>query len=30
LNIVKKLNIEVYGNNKGISKFLSIVNKWGH
>jgi hypothetical protein len=27
LNIVKKLNIEVYGNNKGISKFLSIVNK---
>jgi hypothetical protein len=27
LNIVKKLNVEVYENNNDISKFLSIINK---
>jgi hypothetical protein len=28
--MIKKLNIEVYENNKEISKFLSIINKWEH
>jgi hypothetical protein len=26
--MIKKLNVEVYEDNKNISKFLSIVNKW--